>query len=56
MLDSPSDELATVVSQTDWTTLVTIDVTWRNFSESRVWDKLSEGSTSLIFGDTQNPS
>jgi len=30
----------------------TIDLLWRNFFKSRVWDKIPEGST-FIFGDTR---
>jgi len=32
--------------------LATVDVPWRNFSKSRVWDKVPEGSIP-IFGDTR---
>jgi len=30
------------------TTLVTVDVRWRNFLKSRVWDKVPEGSTLIL--------
>jgi len=54
MVDAQCDKQATVVGRTQLTTLATVDVPWRNFSKSRVWDKVAERST-LIFGDTRIP-
>jgi len=51
-VDARCDELATVVGRTKLTTLATIDVPWRNFSKSRVWDK--EESTRIL-GDIRIP-
>jgi len=44
-VDAQCDKQVTVVSRTKFTTFVTVDVPWQNFSKSRVWDKVPEGST-----------
>jgi len=54
MVDAQRDELAMVVGQTKLTTLAMVDVPWRNFSKSRVWNKVPEGSA-LIFDDIRVP-
>jgi len=53
-VDAQCDKLATFVGQIKLTTLATIDVPWRNFSKSRVCDKVSAGST-VVFEGTRIP-
>ena len=52
-VDAQYDKMATVVGQTKFTTLATVDVL-QNFTKSRVWEKVPDRST-LIFGETQIP-
>jgi len=53
-VDARCDKLATVVGRTKLTTLAAVDVAWRNFSKSRAWNKVPEGSTD-IFRDIRIP-
>ena len=53
-VDAQCDKLTTVVGRTELTTLATVDVPWRDFSKSGVWDKVPEGSTHS-FEDTRIP-
>ena len=46
-MNAQCDKVTTVVGQTKLTTLATVDVTSRNFSKSRVWDKVPEENTLL---------
>jgi len=50
-VDAESDKLATVVGRTELTRVVTTDVTRRNFSTFRVWDKVPDGSGLLGIRD-----
>jgi len=45
-VNAQCDKLATVVGRTKLTTV--LDELWRNFSKSRVWDKVPEGSTLVL--------
>jgi len=47
-VDAQCDGLATVVSHTRFTTLTMVNMPWRNFSKSRVWDNVQDGSTVIL--------
>jgi len=52
-VDAECDKLAIVVGGTMLTTRATVDVHWRNFSKSRVRDKVPDGRTVVFFEDTR---
>ena len=47
-VDDQCDKMATVVGRTKLRTLATVDVPWRNFCESSVWNKVREESTFVL--------
>jgi len=47
-VDAQCDELVMVVDRTKLTTLATVDVPWRNFYKSDVWDKVPDRSILIL--------